>query len=385
MNQDNPERAAGRFPELTVSGTPAQMGHQIGERFRDQIVELSDLVLDRFNRSATRRISWSQAESVARRSFKRVGEYFPGPLAELNAIASAAGVPVERLMVLNARNMLGEATGALEGVNDGCTSLMVAAEASESGIGFAGQNWDNDPAMAPFSAVITRKGNDVASFTSWSQAGLVAYIGFNSAGIGVCMNALNGPSDPTGVPWYFFVRAILESRSADAALHPSRTTPRSIAANAAMITDEGPLDLELTPGSVQALTSDGSGILVHTNHCVHPSLVANNDEFGERIYGQSFQRKDRGQELLQQRKGGGKISVDDVKAILSDHDGFPTSICRHPNDDPATGWQRSVVSLVLEPREGRMQVSNGNPCANEYATYLRADSLWSDQRASEVS
>ena len=65
----------------------------------------------------------------------------------------------------------------------------------------------------------------------------------------------------------------------------------------------------------------------------------------------------------------GKVSVEDAKMILSDHEGFPTSICRHPNDDAATGWQRSVVSLVLEPGEGRMHVSNGNPCENEYETY----------------
>jgi isopenicillin-N N-acyltransferase-like protein len=64
------------------------------------------------------------------------------------------------------------------------------------------------------------------------------------------------------------------------------------------------------------------------------------------------------------------VSIDDARAILSDHDGFPTSICRHPNDDPATGWQRSVISIILEPGERRMHVSNGNPCENEYDTYL---------------
>ena len=82
------------------------MGRQIGERFRSQIGELSELVLDRFNKGAVADISWDQAENVARGSFDRVGKYFPAALEELHGTAEAAGVPVERLMVLNARNML---------------------------------------------------------------------------------------------------------------------------------------------------------------------------------------------------------------------------------------------------------------------------------------
>jgi isopenicillin-N N-acyltransferase-like protein len=195
-------------------------------------------------------------------------------------------------------------------------------------------------------------------------------MGFNSAGFGVCMNALNGPADSTAVPWYFFVRAILESNTVEEALQAVESVPRAITANAAMITDDGPLNLELTPDSVQSLEAGDDGLLVHTNHCVHPSLTSHNERFPERIYGQSFQRRDRGQELLQQRAADGRVSVDDAKAILSDHDGFPTSICRHPNDDPNTGWQRSVVSIILEPGENRMQVSNGNPCENTYETYV---------------
>jgi isopenicillin-N N-acyltransferase-like protein len=98
-------------------------------------------------------------------------------------------------------------------------------------------------------------------------------------------------------------------------------------------------------------------------------LTSNNDDFPERIYGQSFPRRDRGQALLDKRVSDGRVSLDDAKALLSDHEGFPTSICRHPNDDPKTGWQRSVISIILEPQENRMHVSNGNPCENVYETY----------------
>lgn len=353
-----------RFPELTVAGSPIDMGRQIGEHFRSQIVQFSELVLDRFNKGTTRPISWQRAEEVARRSFDLVDDVFPGPLDELRGTAESSGVSLDRLMVLNARNMLGD-------TSEGCTSIMVGSEASESGKGFAGQNWDNDPAMGPLSAVITRKGEEGSSFTSWMQPGLVAYMGFNSAGIGICMNALNGPSDSAGLPWYFFVRSILESSSSAAAVSAVESSPRALTANAAMITAEGPLNMEITPGSVESIRADSEsgGVLVHTNHCVHPSLESNNSEFSDRIYGQSFDRRDRGLVILTENMTTSKLTLDHAKDLLSDHDGFPTSICRHPNDEPTTGWQRTVISIILEPGDNRMHVSNGNPCENNYEIY----------------
>ena len=352
-----------RFPELSVSGSPQAMGQQIGEHFRSQIIELSELVLDRFNKSAEKPISWEQAESIAQGSFNRVAEYFPDALVELNGTAAAAGVSVERLMVLNARNMLGE-------TSEGCTSIMVSSEKSDTGCGFAGQNWDNDPAMAPLSTVITRKGEGKAQFTSWMQPGTVAYMGFNSAGIGICMNTMNGPGDPAGISWYFFVRAILESNSTSDAIQALESAPRSLTANAAMITSERPLDIEITPTAIETIKSDSQGFLVHTNHCTHPSFTSHNVEFEDRIYGQSFDRFDPGREIFSNNMNGGLVSLDAAKALLSDHDGFPTSICRHPNDDPQTGWQRSVISIIVEPENKRMHVSNGNPCENAYETYV---------------
>ena len=64
------------------------------------------------------------------------------------------------------------------------------------------------------------------------------------------------------------------------------------------------------------------------------------------------------------------VTLDQIKQLLSDHHGYPTSICRHPNPDPAIGWQRSVVSVVLEPAVGRMHLSRGNPCESPYEVYL---------------
>ena len=69
----------------------------------------------------------------------------------------------------------------------------------------------------------------------------------------------------------------------------------------------------------------------------------------------------------------GKITLDDVKAVLSDHGTPPASICRHPHDGPGdeglpnTGY--TAASLIAEPAAGRLHISFENPCENDYAVY----------------
>jgi hypothetical protein len=67
------------------------------------------------------------------------------------------------------------------------------------------------------------------------------------------------------------------------------------------------------------------------------------------------------------------LTVEDLKAFLADHEGKPTSICRHPHDGPdhpsVSARGRTVASIIAEPGEGRMHVARGNPCQTPYATY----------------
>ncbi len=372
------QRKQTRFPEFAVSGSPQQMGHAIGEQFRDTIHGMSEVLLERFNRSAAKPVTVEEADAVAAAAVPYAEAYLPDAVAELRATVEAARIPFERMMLINVRSLLSAPEEAAPAVADsatavpeGCTSVMVGAGASASGHGIAGQNWDNDPAMDPFSAVITRRPTGKPAFMTWCQPGVIAYIGLSDAGFGVCMNALNGPSRRSGVGWYFLVRSIYEARSLDSLVEKMKSARRAMTANAALVTPEGPADLEITLDSVQVLRAGDAETLVHTNHCVHESLVSYNDEHTESIYGQSFERKERAEELLGEVSGSGdgRVSIDDVKSILSDRQGFPTSINRYPNDDPKTGWQRSVVSIVVEPDEGRMHVSRGNPGDNPYERY----------------
>jgi hypothetical protein len=359
-----------RFPEFVAAGSEQEIGHAIGEHFRDTIRGLSEVVLERFNRSAARPITQAEADAVAAAAVPYAEAFLPSAIEELRATSHAAGLPFEHLMLINVRSMLSAPATHLAA---GCTAVMVGAGASASGIGFAGQNWDNDPAMDPFSAVIVRRPKSKPAFMSWCQPGIIAYMGMSEAGLGVCLNALNGPSRRDGVGWYFLVRSIYEQTHLDDVIRKIDSARRAMSGNAALITPDGPADLEITLDAIGVLKSDPDGSMAHTNHCVHESLVQYNERFAGLIYGQSFDRKSRAEALLAAAATTsatpGKISVEDVMTILSDRQGYPTSINRYPNDDPSTGWQRSVISMIVEPDAGRMHVSRGNPGDNSYELY----------------
>jgi hypothetical protein len=70
--------------------------------------------------------------------------------------------------------------------------------------------------------------------TAWfvTQAGLIAYIGFNDAGIGLCLNSLPAPSRPLGVPHYFTVREMFEASSLADVVHAVERAERAIPARA---------------------------------------------------------------------------------------------------------------------------------------------------------
>ena len=350
-----------RFPVIEVAGNHREMGRQIGEATRDSIRELVEVVTDRINvgRAPHQQISNEQALEVARTSIAYAADYAPELMTEVEGIAEGAGLNVEQVMLVNVRNQVPAA------VDGACTGVVIEPGCAISGSGFAGQNWDNDPAMDPFSIVLIRRPLDEPAHMNFTQPGIIGYMGLNEAGLGVVMNTLPAPARGVGVPWYFLVRRMYLHASLDAVVDEVRRARRAIPANVALLTNDGAADLEVTVDDVHVLRANGRGVLVHTNHCVHPELEHINELFPQLI--QSVPRMSRAESLLGDR--GDPVGVEHVKSLLSDHVDYPTSICRHENDNPGDGHWTSVVSMIVEPSEGRMHLSRGNPCSNPYEVY----------------
>ncbi len=344
-----------RYREIEVSGTPFAMGRQLGKAAREEIRGFAAIALERVNKTIP--VSRENAMAVCRDSIPHIQAYSPDMLAELRGMQEGAGVSLEELILLQIRNQLQP--------DAGCTSFSITRGASTEESAIVGQNWDNDPALDPFTVVLTRRPEGKPALMTITQAGLIAYIGLNDQGIGMCMNTLPAPSRRLGVPHYFTVRAIYETNTLYDAIEAVRRAERAIPANLILATPQGPADLEITVDDVHVLRDESQGRVVHTNHCLHPDLVPINDQFAELI--QSKPRKLRIEKLFDQSDL--PLSLESMKAALRDHDNHPKSICRHPNEHPTNGFWVSVFSVIIEADAGRIHISRGNPCEKPYETY----------------
>jgi isopenicillin-N N-acyltransferase-like protein len=347
-----------RYREIEVAGSSREMGRQIGEAAGEEIRGFCEAALPLVNKAV--RVSPQAARGIAAKSIEHAEHYAPHLVEELRGTAEAARVSLGDLMLLQVRNQLRPEADA------GCTSLAIAGGGAGQGGGLVAQNWDNDPDLQPFTVVLTRRPIDKPAVMTVTQAGLIAYIGFNEAGVGLCLNTLPAPSRPDGVPHYFTVRGIYEADSLAGAIQAVERAQRAIPANIMLITPEGPADLEVTLDSVRVLQDQSRASLTHANHCRHPELLALNEQFPELIQSHQRQRRIDGLmcELTQSRK------LDEVKGMLRDHGGFPRSICRHANEDPGTGFWQTVFSVIIEPGARRMHISRGNPCQHPYELYV---------------
>ena len=372
-----------RYTEIDVAGTPRELGRQLGEAAGDQIRGFCSIAMERVNKTVA--ITREAALDVALSSIPIAERYAPDMIEEMRGTAEAARVSLEELMLLQVRNQL-------KPVDAGCTSFTIGQPLRSERI--VAQNWDADPALDEFTIVLTRRPVGKPAFMTITQAGLIAYIGFNSEGVGICANTLPAPSRRLGVPHYFLLRGIYEACSLIGAIDAVNRGGRAIPANIMMTTPQGPANLEVTLDAVHVLTGDGCGLVTHTNHCRHPDLVAINDSFPELI--QSHARQARIDRLLASLLNGNgcdsagatrhintsgqslatksltpthEATVLELQSALRDHDNYPRSICRHVNDDQPTGFWQTVFSVIIEPERSQMQITRGTPCSHQYETY----------------
>ena len=347
-----------RYREVTVSGSPSEMGRQIGEATREEVRGFCEIALDRVRQTVA--ISTDRAMKIASDSIAFAESYSADLMEEMRGVAEAAGVSLEALMLLQVRNQLTPDGDA------GCMSLSIAAEATVDGHAIVAQNWDNDPLLDEYTVVLTRRPTGKPALITATQAGLISYLGFNDAGIGACVNTLPAAAREVGVPHYFTLRGIYESTSLDEAIRSVRRAHRAIPANIMLSTPQGPADLEITIDDVHPLEArQGLSYLGHTNHCLQPELKQNNVDYPELI--ESHPRYFQLESLLGECDK--PFSLKHVQQILADHDGHPRSICRHPNGHPGHGFWVTVFSIVLQPTAGCMYLTRGNPCSQPFEKY----------------
>jgi isopenicillin-N N-acyltransferase-like protein len=287
-----------------------------------------------------------------------------------------------------------------DGPDGACTAIGVLGTHTASGHLLLAQNWDWHPDQRDAMVLLATRDERGHGVLTLAEAGMLAKAGLNSAGVGVCVNMLGCDRDGLpdersagvlpGLPYHVLLRAALEADSLSWALRTVCRSPRNASINlligqAGVVSDAWPvpgspagdpaggelIDLELVPGDVGWL-HPVDGVLTHANHLetALPVYDTIKDSGGSSLF-----RSARARRLISAGAAAGRVTEDDLAAVLRDHASYPLSICRHTDEREAPAERsESVYSVLLDLDAGRFGLATGPPCGHPY-TWVQLDEV----------
>jgi len=367
------------FPLIEVSGTARERGQQHGLQAKARIARSIATYARLF---AYCGIDWQGAQRLGSGYRDLIGDLDPALLAEIEGIASGAGRNAAEILALNARTEIlppsypGEAHAELNkiaaanaklGVPDWgeCTAVAVKPGESTTGTTLLAQNWDWLGAQRAALVLLRVRGADGASCLTLTEAGMLAKIGLNHRGFGVCLNILRSSDDGAhaGVPVHVLLRALLACDSvADAVAFASKL---SFGASSNVLCADASGDtaaLEFSPRGLEVLRG-ADAALCHTNHFLAPAAAKHQASLAPSL--STLPRLARITALTGAHKG--KFSPADLQRMLRDESEGYLSICRSP--DPALAPEvciETVASVVMDLGERVMHIAPDVPSRVEF-------------------
>ncbi|MEM2960098.1 MAG: C45 family peptidase [Candidatus Bathyarchaeia archaeon] len=345
------------FPMYKISGKPFERGYQIGYKTKNQI-RYTINVYERIFKDCTN-LSWNEASSKVKDFIPYIEDFDHEIIEEIRGIAAGSGLREEDIITLNARSEMIFTKQML----DGCTSFALEPGVTTSGTTFIGQNWDWKRELKESIVILEIVQEGKPNVVMVTEAGIIGKIGFNSAGIGVCLNALATDKVKPGLPFHIVLRGMLNSENLGDSIEVVSHIPIAGAGNCMIGDAKGEIiDIEITPEDFDILYPS-KGILVHTNHFLSQRLFVH--DIGKRIFSDTFIRYHRMIKLLKDKFG--KIDLKFIKKVLQDHYNYPNSICRH-EDLRKDQKERlcTVISVIMDLRKKNLWITSGPPCENDY-------------------
>jgi isopenicillin-N N-acyltransferase like protein len=352
------------FPWFRVSADdPFERGRQLGAASAPYVRRSIQVYREIFEHYAG--LGWPEVRSIAAGFLPPIARYDGAIAREMEGLAAGASVALEDIAAINSRTELMFGFSPLPPPE--CTSFYIGPSATSDGHGLLGQNWDWNSRAADTTILVEVDQGDRPSFIMLAEAGLIGKIGFNSAGLGIATNALISDLDRggPGVPFHVILRAVLNSGTLAEAVEAVTGADRAASGNYLIATAAGEaVNIETAPGGAETAFQDEptSGFLARSNHfqCAVP--------FRDSSLGNWHDSPVRAETLLRLLDAHrGQVNRDSVPELLSDHTGFPDSICRHPNpEQPVVEQSSTIASWVIDLSKRAASLSSGPPCEVSY-------------------
>ena len=307
----------------------------------------------------TAKLTWGQARERAVTQFlPTIEKQWPEIVEEMRGIAEGAGggLTLDDIVTLNVRTEI-----AFTNYTDGCTSI---GQKTEGGKMFLAQNWDMIPELQKGMVFLhIRPAGSSIRLRFLGEAGIVGKIGMNSAGFGLCMNALRSAAlVPSNMPVHIMSRRLLQYASSyDDAIAIIKRFGLASSINYILADKSGKhADLECSPmGNYLVLPQNG--YVAHSNHFYGPERPPT---LIDHPAADSFARLARMQELTKEDLHRAEpTTFDSLKARLSDEQNTPAAICRAVPPG-AVGIDRLVTlsTIMMELGSCTGRVTIGRPC-----------------------
>lgn len=345
--------AADPIPVIQVSGTHRQVGQQIGEAMKPRIQQMTATLPEHLPARAT----WEDMLQKGHLCLVQSRTVYPQFVEELEGIAEAAAVPLEKLFLSICEELW---EGALwQGKGRGCTDLAARGRATANGSTLLAHTNDLPSETEETLVILRVQAGDEPEFLGVSAGGVGFSAGFNAAGIGLTGNEVSANDVRPGVPRLLIVRAILAARRLEEALDACLLPQRASSYNNIVGDAHGEVfSMEGSATDCEPLYIKDD-ILAHTNHYISPPMrrfeAAHSDNGGSII------RYHRAMRLL--REHYGQLAPQLFQKLLADHANYPASICKHGTETV------TVFSIIIDPGELKAWIGRGRPCETVFVEH----------------
>jgi isopenicillin-N N-acyltransferase-like protein len=352
------------IPVLELSGTPAQIGAAHGEAQRERIRAYVERFLPWLLKSAAVSLTedslwaqWAPQVAVNQRAAPELVE-------EMRSIARGAGVPFERIFLLNSLLDLNSFRYlAMAGSFAGCTSFAVVSEPA-TGRTLVGQTYDMPEFHQDYLTLLRLRPPRGPRQLVFTFAGIVGAAGLNEAGLALCINYLSARDVGLGRLHSVIVRQTLASSQLADALTPPVLPPRASGAHFLVADRDGNVVSMETTARRYAIAYPQGNAIGHTNHYLAAEVKAR-EYLRPNSIGGSLARHAALLRYLQDHQD--QLTLEALKDLMRNHTSYPRSICAHGAEtEPRDSKNRTVAAFVQIPAEGTLHIAQGCACENSF-------------------
>ena len=376
---------------IKLQGNAAERGYQQGDQLKDKIHNMFDIVFHSkmFSEVTSKLIPLSIIKLglgiMGKKNIKKpIQQYLPDQYNKMISLGSAAHI---RRTILYGAHFIEVMSGDPKSIYknppvQACSMIFAMPEATLDNSMIFGRNYDFPNVLQPFQIVREETPDDGYKNLNFTQYPLTGcHMGMNEEGLAIGYNyGRSWKKQPLdfklkGVPGTFIVQEVLETcaTTQEAIKYITEFPDRSNGCHYGLMDASGDTCVIETTSTRYAIRRTKDGILAHTNHYQTEELKDANlpdevrfkmDDMDISPIESPIKRYKREFELL--TKSRGKITMDTIKTILSDHDNREPddfTVCTHGNSAGTLG------SIIILPKVKEFWVTDDHPCNTKYEKF----------------